>query len=95
MVIMYTSGTSAKPKGLAHQAGTNVSETRPPSLSASRNRSGFAVLSDAFNGHMPWAALYNLLFLPFLCGASVVIDHVSDARLESAFSGTRLAIQPS
>jgi long-chain acyl-CoA synthetase len=76
-VIMYTSGTSAKPKGLAHKLGRMF-----------RNASAFAsaqgidqdsrfylTLSMAYMG-----GLYNLLILPFLCGASVVVDHVFDAR---------------
>jgi len=76
-VIMYTSGTSAKPKGLAHKLGRMF-----------RNASAFAsaqgidqdsrfylTLSMSYMG-----GLYNLLLLPFLCGASVVVDHVFDAR---------------
>jgi acyl-coenzyme A synthetase/AMP-(fatty) acid ligase len=77
VVIMYTSGTSAKPKGLAHKLGRMF-----------RNASAFAevqhidhnsrfylTLSMAYMG-----GFYNLLILPFLCGASVVVDHVFDAR---------------
>ncbi len=77
VVVMYTSGTSAKPKGLAHKLGRMF-----------RNASAFAeaqgidqdsrfylTLSMAYMG-----GFYNLLILPFLCGASVVVDHVFDAR---------------
>jgi long-chain acyl-CoA synthetase len=77
VVIMYTSGTSAKPKGLAHKLGRMF-----------RNASAFAsaqhvdqdsrfylTLSMSYMG-----GFYNLLVLPFLCGASVVVDHVFDAR---------------
>jgi long-chain acyl-CoA synthetase len=77
IVIMYTSGTSAKPKGLAHKLGHMF-----------RNAVAFAgaqhidqesrfylTLSMAYMG-----GFYNLLILPFLCGASVVVDHVFDAR---------------
>ncbi len=77
VVIMYTSGTSAKPKGLAHKLARML-----------RNASAFAdvqgldhnsrfylTLSMAYMG-----GFYNLLILPFLCGASVVVDHVFDAR---------------
>ena len=35
----------------------------------------YLTLSMAYMG-----GLYNLLVLPFLCGASVVVDHVFDAR---------------
>lgn len=77
VAIVYTSGTSAKPKGLAHKLGRMF-----------RNASAFATaqgvdedsrfyltLSMAYMG-----GLYNLLVLPFLCGASVVVDRVFDAR---------------
>jgi acyl-CoA synthetase (AMP-forming)/AMP-acid ligase II len=77
IVIMYTSGTSAKPKGLAHKRDRMF-----------RNATAFAgaqgidehsrfylTLSMAYMG-----GFYNLLILPFLCGASVVVDHVFDAR---------------
>ncbi len=77
IVIMYTSGTSAKPKGLAHKRDRMF-----------RNASAFAsaqgidehsrfylTLSMAYMG-----GFYNLLVLPFLCGASVVVDRVFDAR---------------
>lgn len=77
IAIMYTSGTSAKPKGLAHKLGSML-----------RNATAFAevqhideetrfylTLSMSYMG-----GFYNLLILPFLCGASVVVDHVFDAR---------------
>jgi acyl-CoA synthetase (AMP-forming)/AMP-acid ligase II len=77
VVIMYTSGTSAKPKGLAHQLGRMFRNA-----TAFANAQGidqdsrfFLTLSMSYMG-----GLYNLLVLPFLCGASVVVDHVFDAR---------------
>jgi len=82
VLIMYTSGTTAKPKGLAHRIG-----------SLFRNATAFAraqkidqdtrfylTLSMAYMG-----GFYNLLVLPFLCGASVVVDHVFDARSSLRF----------
>lgn len=81
-LIVYTSGTTARPKGLAHHIGRMV-----------RNASAFAraqdidaesrfylTLSMAYMG-----GLYNLLLLPFLAGASVVVDHVFDARSSLTF----------
>ena len=77
VVIMYTSGTSAKPKGLAHKLGRML---RNAAAFASAQRIDqdsrfYLTLSMAYMG-----GFYNLLVLPFLCGASVVVDHVFDAR---------------
>ncbi len=77
VVIMYTSGTSAKPKGLAHRLGRMF---RNALAFASAQRIDeesrfYLTLSMAYMG-----GFYNLLILPFLCGASVVVDHVFDAR---------------
>ena len=77
IVIMYTSGTSAKPKGLAHKLGRMF---RNATAFASAQRIDqdsrfYLTLSMAYMG-----GFYNLLILPFLCGASVVVDHVFDAR---------------
>ena len=77
VVIMYTSGTSAKPKGLAHKLGRMF-----------RNASAFASAQGIHQDSRFYLTLsmsymggfYNLLVLPFLCGASVVVDHVFDAR---------------
>ncbi len=77
IVIMYTSGTSAKPKGLAHKLGRMF---RNATAFASAQRIDqesrfYLTLSMAYMG-----GFYNLLILPFLCGASVVVDHVFNAR---------------
>jgi acyl-coenzyme A synthetase/AMP-(fatty) acid ligase len=77
IVIMYTSGTSATPKGLAHSIGSML-----------RNATAFAATQQLDQGSRFYLTLsmaymggfYNLLILPFLCGASVVVDHVFDAR---------------
>lgn len=82
VLIVYTSGTTAKPKGLAHYIGRMV-----------RNATAFAevqgldpdsrfylTLSMAYMG-----GIYNLLVLPFLVGACVVVDHVFDARSSLTF----------
>lgn len=84
VVIMYTSGTSAKPKGLAHKLGRML---RNASAFTSAQEIGqdsrfYLTLSMSYMG-----GLYNLLILPFLCGASVVVDHVFDARSSLHFWG--------
>ncbi len=81
-VIVYTSGTTAKPKGLAHFTSRMA-----------RNATAFAemqgidadsrfylTLSMAYMG-----GIYNSLLLPFFTGASVVVDHVFDARSSLTF----------
>lgn len=82
IVIMYTSGTSAKPKGLAHRLGrmfrNAVAFARAQHID--EDSRFYLTLSMAYMG-----GFYNLLVLPFLCGASVVVDHVFDARSSLSF----------
>lgn len=77
VVIMYTSGTSAKPKGLAHKLSHMLRNATAfaAAQGIDHNSRFYLTLSMAYMG-----GLYNLLILPFLCGASVVVDHVFDAR---------------
>lgn len=77
IVIMYTSGTSAKPKGLAHKIGSMFRNATAFASAQGINEDSrfYLTLSMAYMG-----GFYNLLVLPFLCGASVVVDHVFDAR---------------
>ena len=77
VVIMHTSGTSAKPKGLAHKLGRMFRNAAAFATSQGINQDSrfYLTLSMAYMG-----GFYNLLVLPFLCGASVVVDHVFDAR---------------
>jgi long-chain acyl-CoA synthetase len=77
LVIVYTSGTTAKPKGLAHRIAAMFGNAR---AFAEQQGIGpetrfYLTLSMAYMG-----GFYNLLILPFLHGASVVVDHVFDAR---------------
>jgi acyl-CoA synthetase (AMP-forming)/AMP-acid ligase II len=77
IAIMYTSGTSAKPKGLAHKLGSMLRNARAFAAAQHIDQDSrfYLTLSMAYMG-----GFYNLLILPFLCGASVVVDHVFDAR---------------
>jgi long-chain acyl-CoA synthetase len=77
IVIMYTSGTSAKPKGLAHKLGSMFRNATAfaSAQGIDHNSRFYLTLSMAYMG-----GFYNLLLLPFLCGASIVVDHVFDAR---------------
>jgi long-chain acyl-CoA synthetase len=82
VVIMYTSGTSAKPKGLAHKLGCMFRNALAFAgvQGIDENSRFYLTLSMAYMG-----GFYNLLVLPFLCGASVVVDHVFDARSSLRF----------
>jgi long-chain acyl-CoA synthetase len=82
LVIMYTSGTSAKPKGLAHKVGRMFRNATVFSQAQKIDHDSrfYLTLSMAYMG-----GFYNLLLLPFLCGASVVVDHVFDARSSLRF----------
>lgn len=77
VVIMYTSGTSAKPKGLAHKLGRMFRNATAFASTQGIDQDSrfYLTLSMSYMG-----GLYNLLLLPLLCGASVVVDHVFDAR---------------
>jgi acyl-CoA synthetase (AMP-forming)/AMP-acid ligase II len=77
IVIMYTSGTSAKPKGLAHKLGHMFRNALAFAVAQRIDQDSrfYLTLSMAYMG-----GFYNLLVLPLLCGASVVVDHVFDAR---------------
>jgi len=82
VVIMYTSGTSARPKGLAHKIGRMFRNAISfASVQGIDQDSRFYLtLSMAYMG-----GFYNLLLLPFLCGSTVVVDHVFDARSSLQF----------
>ena len=82
VVIMYTSGTSAKPKGLAHKLGRMFRNALAFASAQGIDEESrfYLTLSMAYMG-----GFYNLLVLPFLCGASVVVDHVFDARSSLRF----------
>jgi acyl-coenzyme A synthetase/AMP-(fatty) acid ligase len=82
LVIVFTSGTTAKPKGLAHRIGRMFRNARAFAQQQGIDHSArfYLTLSMAYMG-----GFYNLLILPFLHGASVVIDHVFDARSSLSF----------
>jgi long-chain acyl-CoA synthetase len=81
-LIVYTSGTTAKPKGLAHHIGRMVRNALAFAGAQNINSDSrfYLTLSMAYMG-----GIYNLLLLPFLTGASVVVDHVFDARSSLTF----------
>jgi acyl-coenzyme A synthetase/AMP-(fatty) acid ligase len=82
VAIMYTSGTSSKPKGLAHRLGSMFRNATAfaDAQRLDQDSRFYLTLSMAYMG-----GFYNLLILPFLSGASVVVDHVFDARSSLQF----------
>ena len=82
LVIVYTSGTTAKPKGLAHRTGRMFRNARAFASQQGIDQTArfYLTLSMAYMG-----GFYNLLLLPFLHGSSVVIDSVFDARSSLVF----------
>ena len=82
LAIVYTSGTTARPKGLAHRTGRMFRNARAFAGQQGIDHASrfYLTLSMAYMG-----GFYNLLILPFLHGASVVIDHVFDARSSLTF----------
>lgn len=89
-LIVYTSGTTAKPKGLAHFAGRMVrnAEAFAEAQTLDSDCRFYLTLSMAYMG-----GILNLLLLPFLTGGSVVIDHVFDARSSLTFWETARKFQ--
>ena len=69
--ISFTSGTTAEPKGVAHHYESIICNAE---YFAEMNKLG---ANNRFYNVLPMtfmAGFYNLLLLPWLCGASVVID---------------------
>lgn len=81
-LVVYTSGTTAKPKGLAHRIGRMVRNAAAfaEAQAVDADSRFYLTLSMAYMG-----GIYNLLLLPFVTGASVVVDHVFDARSSLTF----------
>lgn len=77
LAIVYTSGTTARPKGVAHKIGSMFRNARAFAAQQKLDHTCrfYSTLSMAYMG-----GFYNLLILPFLTGASVILDHVFDAR---------------
>ena len=84
IVIMYTSGTSSKPKGLGHRIGAMFRNASVFARAQNINEESrfYLTLSMAYMG-----GFYNMLVMPFLLGASVVVDNVFDARASLHFLG--------
>ena len=75
--IMYTSGTTRMPKGVAHRFGNMFQNASSfiRALEITPEYRFYNVLSMAY-----MAGFYNLIFLPFVAGASVVIGETFSPR---------------
>ncbi len=77
MAVAFTSGTTSRPKGLVHTFANMTGNARAFAAMTGINAEYrfYNVLSMAY-----MAGFYNLLLLPYLMGASVVLDRAFDAR---------------
>lgn len=82
VVVVYTSGTTARPKGIAHRLSSLVGNAMAFGAihGIDEDHRFYLILSMAYMG-----GFYNLFLLPFLHGSSVVIDEVFGARASIAF----------
>lgn len=89
-LIVYTSGTTARPKGIAHCLSGLVNNAMAfgQEHGIKPEHRFFLTLSMAYMG-----GFYNSLLLPFLHGASVVVDEVFGARSSVNFWQKPLAHQ--
>ncbi|MGE5373197.1 MAG: AMP-binding protein [Solirubrobacterales bacterium] len=82
IAIVYTSGTTSRPKGVAHRLSSFVENARSfcRRMGIDANNRFYAVLSMSYMG-----GFYNLLLLPFIAEASVVLAKAFDARAALSF----------
>ena len=77
VAIMYTSGTMAYPKGVAHLLKNMFANAQAfiEQVKVTDQARFYATLSMSY-----MAGFFNLLLLPFLAGASVIISNTFDAK---------------
>ena len=82
LTIIYTSGTTAKPKGVVHKIASLIDNARmfAKELDINTSHRFYGILSMMYLG-----GYYNLLLLPFSAGASVVLSKTFDAQLALDF----------
>jgi long-chain acyl-CoA synthetase len=77
MTIIYTSGTTARPKGVIHRISDFVGNAKAFNniMGIGRENRFYGILSMAYLG-----GYYNLLMLPYVGEASVVVSNVFNAK---------------
>ena len=82
LAIVYTSGTTSRPKGVVHKVSSMLNNALSfnHELEIGNNNRFYGILAMGYLG-----GYYNLLMLPFMAGASVVITRAFDARSPLTF----------
>lgn len=77
LIIIYTSGTTSHPKGVIHSLKNLVSNALlfNSTVGINENNIFFNNMAMTYLG-----GYYNLMFLPFVSGASIVLSEVFDAK---------------
>lgn len=77
LTIIYTSGTTAQPKGVVHRIADLIDNARlfVKKLGINEENRFYGILSMTYLG-----GYYNLLLLPFTAGSSVVLSRTFDAQ---------------
>ncbi len=77
LTTIYTSGTTARPKGVVHRIADLIDNARlfVKELGINENNRFYGILSMTYLG-----GYYNLLLLPFAAGSSVVLSRTFDAQ---------------
>jgi aminotransferase len=88
LVIVYTSGTTAKPKGVVHRVASLVDNARlfGQWVGAGPNNRFYNMLPMTYLG-----GYYNLLLLPYVCQSSVVLTEAFNAAALLNFWGNVIA----
>lgn len=84
LTIIYTSGTTAKPKGVVHRISNLIDNARlfTQELELNEKNRFYGILSMTYLG-----GYYNLLLLPYTAGSSIVLSRAFDAQSALDFWG--------
>jgi len=82
LIIVYTSGTTARPKAVVHSISNVVENAKlfGKKIGINAKNRFYNLLSLTYLG-----GYYNLLLLPYICESSVVLGNVFDAKIAMSF----------